>query len=306
MKEKIDICFIVLHYQDTLLTQKCVNSILLLRKSEYSKILVIDNASPNNSYNELKKIYCNNDTVYIIKSEKNGGFAEGNNFAYSFFKKNFDANYVIALNNDIIFNQCDFIERLHVHDKDEFYIAGPDIYVPYKDVHQNPISDYCRTDKEILIKIEEGKYYCRKLERKISIEGIKLLIKERNKDNAYFKKIITLFHNITKKKVCSVQKKDIVLFGACIIFSALYCKENEFLFEPLTFMYGEEDFLALRCRRKKWTSIFYPDLQVVHLSQGSAALKRLSYRAMCNKVIDNSQKCINSYYRYIEKYREES
>ena len=47
--EKIDVCFIILHYMDQNLTERTVASISGLNDIHNSKIVIVDNASPNES-----------------------------------------------------------------------------------------------------------------------------------------------------------------------------------------------------------------------------------------------------------------
>ncbi|MDS0526653.1 glycosyltransferase family 2 protein [Clostridium sp. SHJSY1] len=81
-------------YQDTI---ECVNS---LKKITYNniEIIVVDNASTNNSYNLLDTEL---DNCTILKSNSNNGFSAGNNIGikYALEKK---AEYILLLNNDTI------------------------------------------------------------------------------------------------------------------------------------------------------------------------------------------------------------
>lgn len=43
------ICFLILHYMNIELTSKTIESVLTLNNFRNSKIVVVDNASPNNS-----------------------------------------------------------------------------------------------------------------------------------------------------------------------------------------------------------------------------------------------------------------
>ena len=55
----IDIVFVVLHYLTIDDTIECVNSIKEKCKKGNFRIVIVDNASPNNSKNELKEVYEN-------------------------------------------------------------------------------------------------------------------------------------------------------------------------------------------------------------------------------------------------------
>ena len=60
-KEKIGFC--ILHYLVKDVTINCVNSIMEKCKGENYAIVVVDNASNNNSGKELQKLYKSNNKV---------------------------------------------------------------------------------------------------------------------------------------------------------------------------------------------------------------------------------------------------
>lgn len=74
-------------------------------------ILVVDNDSPNDSYKYLVDNLKNIKNVEVIKSEKNGGYAYGNNYGLRHIKdKEFD--FVIISNNDILLDDEQLIYKL--------------------------------------------------------------------------------------------------------------------------------------------------------------------------------------------------
>ena len=64
-------------------------------------IIVVDNNSSNqNEFEDLKKL--ENDKVYVIKSDKNGGYSYGNNFGLRFLESlNQNYDYVVISNPDV-------------------------------------------------------------------------------------------------------------------------------------------------------------------------------------------------------------
>lgn len=86
----------VLNYNNFLSTKKCVDSLNeYLAKGE--EILIIDNSSTDNSYIKLKDIY---NTINIIQSKINGGYASGHKIAVEYaLKNNFELIWI--LNNDL-------------------------------------------------------------------------------------------------------------------------------------------------------------------------------------------------------------
>ena len=66
--KKIKVAFVILHYQAIEMTIKCINSLYKTFDISENFIVVVDNASPNKSGNELKKIYIKYDNIKIIIS----------------------------------------------------------------------------------------------------------------------------------------------------------------------------------------------------------------------------------------------
>ncbi|MBQ6843139.1 MAG: glycosyltransferase family 2 protein [Agathobacter sp.] len=94
-------CIIILNYNNYQDTIECIKSVKQINDTEY-EILVVDNCSTNESYEVLKKEACEN--VKVIQTEKNLGYAGGNNVAIRYARKEgFD--YICILNNDTIVDE---------------------------------------------------------------------------------------------------------------------------------------------------------------------------------------------------------
>lgn len=107
----IDIAFLILNYKTYRDTINITNEILNgFHGDLLIKILIVDNASDNNSYDILQDVFNGNDLVEVVSSGENGGFARGNNFGLNYLKK-YSPEYVCLLNNDVHF-QYDTIVRL--------------------------------------------------------------------------------------------------------------------------------------------------------------------------------------------------
>ena len=125
MNERISI--IILNYntwQDTLEEIKLVKKIL----GEID-IIVVDNCSPNESYEMLSNK--NNNDYILIKAESNGGYASGNNIGMKYaYEQRYD--YAWILNNDIIFEDCDILDKMLkvFQDNEDIAVVNPDVYSP--------------------------------------------------------------------------------------------------------------------------------------------------------------------------------
>lgn len=113
----------ILNYNDAETVIKLVNKIK--DYSIFSSILIIDNASPDNSFSKLKKIYKNNKNIIICKTSKNGGYGYGNNYGIKYAYENLSADYVVLSNPDVLFSNR-LIELLlkEMIEKDAAIVAG--------------------------------------------------------------------------------------------------------------------------------------------------------------------------------------
>lgn len=80
-------------YKDTI---ECIKSLKNLKYNNY-KIIIVDNASSDNSINELNHYVFKN--IILLKSDKNLGFSGGNNIGIKYALDN-GADYIMLLNND--------------------------------------------------------------------------------------------------------------------------------------------------------------------------------------------------------------
>ncbi len=92
---------ILINYNGFLDTKNCVKS-LLNQSNKLYKIIIVDNCSPDNSYDDLVKEYDKVEEVIVLKSEKNAGFSYGNNFGMKYALDNFDFDFFMLINNDTI------------------------------------------------------------------------------------------------------------------------------------------------------------------------------------------------------------
>src|SRR5665647_304787 len=94
---------VVLNYKTWDVTLKCVESIKETDNLP-KKIFIIDNCSPNNSYEKLKEYYYNDAMIEIILANDNLGFAKGNNLGIDACIRA-GIKKAIITNNDIIFTK---------------------------------------------------------------------------------------------------------------------------------------------------------------------------------------------------------
>ena len=104
---------IILNYNDYETTIEMINQIKDYKCLDY--ILIVDNLSTDKSYKVLKKL--ERDTIKVIQTKENKGYAYGNNFGIKYLVDNYKVDFIIISNPDIILTEKD-IKKLQEDLKD--------------------------------------------------------------------------------------------------------------------------------------------------------------------------------------------
>ena len=305
--DKIDYCFLILHYKDATMTEQTVSSILSLDKLQAYKIVIVDNASPDGSGARLRKKYQSNKNICLIKTDENQGFSKGNNLGYQYIKENFVPEFLICANNDVLFVQKDFLSRLkQLYIDMPFYVCGPDIYIPWRDFHANPLSsksDKC-TLKNVNTELEQIDQNLLSYKKRFSFRIFKLYIAQKARKNVLMQKIYQVLRSLQKRSSHKEVQENVILRGACLIFDQRFISEAHKLFEPETFLYGEEYILSFRCRKQHWKTVYFPEIVVDHIHEGNSKLNEMSYKKFCNYLEEKAEyqkEALIILKKYIEK-----
>ncbi len=92
---------IILNYNDVETTHKLIN--LIQNYSSINHMVVVDNNSPDNSYDILKKM--ENKKITVLRTPNNGGYAYGNNYGLKYAIEKFSPDYFTICNPDINFTE---------------------------------------------------------------------------------------------------------------------------------------------------------------------------------------------------------
>ena len=252
------IVFVILHYCLPDVTRNCINSILNLYGDK--EIVVVDNASPDNSGDILKNHYNGVNNVHIITNKINGGFAQGNNIGYNYACENYAPDYIIVINNDTLIKDSEFVTKLAEYKRGESYhIIAPDI-LTFRGKHQNPYRKNGLTKKDVIKDLWKTRF-------SLVFHSVPLLYKIRRNKLAEINN--TSF---------SVSLENITPHGAAVIYTKNWISKEKFAFYPGTFLYGEEDLLYLYARKKGYRIIYEPMFQITHLEDMSTSVSQNSLR----------------------------
>jgi GT2 family glycosyltransferase len=250
------LCYVILHYQNIDVTKKCVASLSNIKSTD-SKIVIVDNASPNNTGEQLKRLYCNKEDIEIIINDVNVGFAKGNNIGYLYAKKFLHADTIIVMNSDVIIRQNDFENKLYeIIKENEVHIIAPDILTLGKK-HQNP---FRRQKLKTYNVLRTCLFYSLWIPL-MNIPLLNILILNRFKKLRQNKEFNEPFINNSLD--------DIIPHGSCLIYTKNFVEKEDIAFLPITFLFHEEDILYEYSNKKGYIISYNPAIQVNHLEDAS-------------------------------------
>ncbi|CUO42747.1 glycosyltransferase [Clostridium disporicum] len=282
--EKVAIVILnYLNYKDTI---ECVES---LNNDKYcdKEVVIVDNGSNNDSWTVLEAKYCNS-RVHLLKSDKNLGFAKGNNIGINYAVNKLNCKFVLLVNNDTIFNDSNLITELMNAYEEGVAVIGPRI-IAANGVEQNPVPaevSKARIEEEFAIyKSLKYRFYNGDLYIKLN-------------ENEYFKKMKIMIKkyllrrgNIDKKGEISNNKKsqDLVLHGACMLLTKDYFNYYSGLF-PNTFLYYEENILTLLTKKVGLYKKFINSVNIYHKEDQSSKMSFNNLSKVKKKYLFDSMK----------------
>lgn len=295
---------IILHYGVLTPTVECLKSIQQLEFDKQNLYVVVVSVKDKRCDCFVDKFPDLN--IDVLNINENLGYAKANNIAYQYIiRKGLLVDFVIVANNDIIFCQKNFLQKIaKIYCKKRYYVLGPDVILKYTHGHQNPIALHPPDRKGIRDAIM--KY--QKMLEKFNILYVKDYCINRLKDISDFLHLTLLFRKVSSfimgRPVCNYSREieGCLLTGACIIFSKDYLKETEQLFYDETFMYYEESFLITNCMKNNWKVMYSPKLKVYHNHSMSTAYLCKSHKNKIKFQVEEQLKSALLYEEYLKRY----
>ena len=283
---------VILNYSNAQLTLGCVDSVIE-HNSYPVKFIVVDNASPDGSMEDLQdglssrfesnfRVYTPGDapeslpSCSLIRSDVNGGYAQGNNVGLKFAENDSEIDKILVLNNDILFVE-DILPEL-VRFLDSMPDAG--IVSPLLLRKDGKSIDSNCARKDCSLKEIACYYllYCRD-----------------------FFGILSKFARKTKILVNNPELIDApsvpieLPSGSCMLIEKGLFKEIGY-FDPNTFLYYEESILFRKLQAIHKVNYLLPRLTCIHLGAQTTSNVNRSY-----SYLKNSNK---SAYYYVMHYRD--
>ncbi|MCI9630308.1 glycosyltransferase family 2 protein [Thomasclavelia cocleata] len=228
---------VILNYLTYNETIKCVDSI---KKTGYrdKKIVIVDNASQNDSFKFLYDTYKNDSEVILVNNTTNNGYAAGNNVGIKLLPNN--CEYLIISNSDIIFKRDSLKKLIEPLEKKEANCVAPKVLkfdgTEWFSNQFVPIGK-----KELVL----GYSFLKRLDLKKTYKLVSGLNKDRNK-KAYI----------------------YAPSGCCFAIKITDFKKIGF-FDEKTFLGYEEAILGNKLRKNNMNVLYYPDAQIYHMHMAS-------------------------------------
>jgi GT2 family glycosyltransferase len=114
---QIDISIIVLNYCSLNETQNLVSQ--LVDMDDTSRVIIVDNNSPDNSYNLLIDRFGDYSNINILQNQHNTGYAAGNNVGIRYALEKLNSPYIAIMNPDVeitegfLRNMVEYLEADH-------------------------------------------------------------------------------------------------------------------------------------------------------------------------------------------------
>lgn len=252
-RSKYELGFVILNYNTAKETIDCVSSIKNRIDTRNYIIIIVDNASYDDSYNILVNKYHSDPKIRILKNAENLGFASGNNKGIIVAKNEYNCSFICVLNSDTMIIQDDFYSSiLRDYKEYEFSVLGPNILTP-NNVQCNPLGRHLITLRETKKKI-----ISLKIQIILNCLGIDELLR----------KVVCSRRKAERKLDAKDYHIDVKLHGCCLIFSPIYL-ENYDGFDEGTFLYLEEDLLYLHMMIDSNRTLYSPIVKILHLEDAS-------------------------------------
>lgn len=216
-------------YQDT------INLVKELQQQTVVKdlfILVVDNFSPNKSYDELTPLETTYNNVKVLQTGTNLGYAKGNNFGLHYLDEHIKPTYVTILNNDVILpNYC--LEQLvlkYEQLEEPAIIAPKQLNVSKKELPVYSINTFLDDCLNL--------FYIFKI---------------------FHRRKIKSFKDTTGKKAMEVD-----LVPGSFMFASFERFKDLGFFYPNTFLFVEERFITVAAHKKGWKNYILLDQSYIH------------------------------------------
>lgn len=238
--------FVVLNYKNYHETLACVASILAIPGNDYA-VVVVDNASPNESFDHLRTVYADHGKVTVLASGANGGYSFGNNCGITHLATR-GIHKVFIATSDTLVVSLDILDQVSMLDQGNVGVIGPRVKNLVGHM-QNPMLERVNASYIINIFMPPVAAMCRRI-----VYAVRGLFRGRKAAPA----------PVIRADSGDVHPRNVYMIHGCFLYlSREYLRRCGPLDDAL-FMYGEEDLLAFNAYAHGLRTVYAPGIQVIH------------------------------------------
>lgn len=230
--EEIDVAVILINYNSSEYTIKCVESIQQQTAAEINyRIIIVDNASEFDDYEKIMAID-DYDRVKIIRSKVNLGFSAGNMLGV----QQVNAKYYFFLNNDcVLLNDCISVLSAFLDQTENAGLCSPQMYSKDGDL------------------VGSFDYFPGLATKVFGTKSLKIVRRGRfNERKAKYKEPI---------------KVDVISGSQMFVRGSVFRRIGGF--DTTFFLYCEEEDISFRVRNAKYDTYLVPAAKNMHFGGGS-------------------------------------
>lgn len=279
---------VILNFNNIDDTIKCVDSVIKFSSFEDVKLFIVDNASTEIVYEKIS-VYLSNlpykytlfdceaetnvfnfPEITYMRNRVNLGYANGNNSALSVIKHDDDIDYIMILNNDVLFTEP------IIHPLIDYLKNNPDcgIVAPLLVGKDGKVDQECA-------RMEKNHFHF--LSRLPFFRDINY-VKKKNKNN-----YIPIKLGETKPILTQL------ISGACFVISKQLFADIDF-FDSRTFLYYEEDILWKKIQKVNKQCYVLPYISCIHLGANTTSQSSSLFIRKCH--IDSMSIYLRNYSSY--------
>ncbi|HLC94176.1 MAG TPA: glycosyltransferase family 2 protein [Patescibacteria group bacterium] len=255
----VDLSIIIVSYNTKDLAKKCLDTLidtLSLTPKVTAEIIVVDNASSDNSVYMLKKYAGLHKNVKTIFNSQNSGFAKANNEGFAAAQ----GMYILCLNSDVLANNTNFEDLLYYMNKNK-NVGALSVRV------ELPNGKIDTASHRGLPTIWRAFTYFSQLEKTFG-------------KIPFFSKIFGGYH-LLHLDINTIHEVEAISGAFFLTRKSIIDRTGGF--DTRFFMYGEDLDLSYQIKKMGYKIIYYPLFTVLHLKYQSGLKKQLTAKSTAKK-----------------------
>jgi GT2 family glycosyltransferase len=245
-----NVLIIAVNYRGADSTALFLDSAAKLESLDSAHLIVVENGSCDGSAEKLRPVVAKYSNVELLESPLNRGYFGGANWALQqYLAKGSRPDWVIICNNDILFDDPQFLSKLLQRDPENVQVIAPSIIARLTGLDCNPFLRKRLTSIQLWrLRIWYSNYYLTWLLQLLS---------------PYVRILRHYLYFWRQRPQRGKPTRIYAAHGSFVIFSRSYFDAGGYIDDGF-FLYAEEFSVAEICRRLGLCVVYDPDLRIWH------------------------------------------